>query len=92
MMRINKKENICALWTKSGANFGENAARPVCVFHLKGRKHMKKMPVLLTFDVDGECLWRCPVALRELKDYYHSKKAFIVTDANLFEMGMCQPG
>lgn len=32
-----------------------------------------------------------PVALRELKDYYHSKKAFIVTDANLFEMGMCQP-
>ena len=31
-----------------------------------------------------------PVALRELKDYYHCKKAFIVTDANLFEMGMCQ--
>ena len=32
-----------------------------------------------------------PVALRELKDYYHCKKGFIVTDANLFEIGMCQP-
>ena len=31
------------------------------------------------------------VALKELKDYYHSKKAFVVTDANLFEIGMCQP-
>lgn len=31
------------------------------------------------------------VALKELRDYYHSKKAFVVTDANLFEIGMCQP-
>ncbi len=32
-----------------------------------------------------------PVALKELKDVYHCKKAFIITDANLFEIGMCQP-
>ena len=32
-----------------------------------------------------------PVALRELRDVYHSKKAFVVTDANLFEIGMCTP-
>ncbi|MEG2175191.1 MAG: iron-containing alcohol dehydrogenase, partial [Oscillospiraceae bacterium] len=32
-----------------------------------------------------------PVALKELKDEYHCKKAFIVTDANLFEIGICQP-
>ena len=31
------------------------------------------------------------VALRELKDEYNCKKAFIVTDANLFELGMCKP-
>lgn len=32
-----------------------------------------------------------PVALREIKDTYACKKAFIVTDANLFEIGMCTP-
>lgn len=32
-----------------------------------------------------------PVALRELKDEYHAKKAFIVTDSNLFNLGICQP-
>ncbi len=32
-----------------------------------------------------------PVALMELKDEYHAKKAFIVTDANLLNLGICQP-
>ncbi len=32
-----------------------------------------------------------PVALKELRDEYNCKKAFIVTDANLFELGMCKP-
>jgi acetaldehyde dehydrogenase/alcohol dehydrogenase len=32
-----------------------------------------------------------PVALQELKDEYDCKKAFVITDANLFELGMCQP-
>ncbi len=29
-----------------------------------------------------------PVALKELRDEYHCKKAFVVTDATLFELGM----
>ena len=31
------------------------------------------------------------VALKELRDEYHCKKAFIITDATLFELGVCQP-
>lgn len=30
-----------------------------------------------------------PVAIRELKEVYNFKRAFIVTDANLYEMGAC---
>ena len=30
-----------------------------------------------------------PVALREMKEVYNFKRAFIVTDANLFQMGAC---
>ncbi len=32
-----------------------------------------------------------PVALRELKDEYGCKKAFIVTDSTLYALGTCQP-
>ena len=31
------------------------------------------------------------VALKELRDEYHCKKAFIITDATLFELGVCNP-
>ena len=30
-----------------------------------------------------------PVALKELRDEYNCKRAFIITDATLFELGMC---
>lgn len=32
-----------------------------------------------------------PVALKELRDEYDCHKAFVITDANLFTIGMCQP-
>lgn len=32
-----------------------------------------------------------PIALKELRDEYDSKKVFIVTDSNIFNLGMCQP-
>jgi acetaldehyde dehydrogenase/alcohol dehydrogenase len=31
------------------------------------------------------------VALKELRDEYHCKRAFIITDATLFELGVCNP-
>lgn len=33
----------------------------------------------------------CPVALKEMKDVYDFKRAFIITDANLFNLGVCDP-
>lgn len=30
-----------------------------------------------------------PVALREMRDVYHFKRAFIITDANLYQIGAC---
>ena len=78
-----------------GSYGGNSVSENVNVVHLLNTKTVaERRQNMLWFRTPSKVYFKkgcLPVALAELKDYYHKKKAFIVTDGFLFGSGMTKP-